>query len=140
MSDTPIPPPPAAPPPPASVPPPPAGNAGGTESPNRKIMLVLSYLWLLALVPFFIEKEDKEVQWHAKHGLVLLGAEFILWIVIFILQMIIGSISGTLGCVFSIITGLLWLGLIGFRIYCIMQAFAGERFKIQGLSDFADRF
>lgn len=141
MSDTPIPPPPAVPPPPASAPPPPSSSGpGGTESPNRKPMLVLSYLWLLALIPFLIEKDDDEVKWHAKHGLVLMGAEFVLWIVLVILQMVISQISGTLGCVMGILTMLLWLGILGLHIYCIVQAFNGQRFKINGLSDFADRF
>ena len=45
-------------------------------------MIVLSYLWLLALVPLLVEKEDNEVQWHAKHGIVLMVAEIVLWIAI----------------------------------------------------------
>ena len=35
-------------------------------------MIVLAYLWLLALVPLLVEKDDPEVQWHAKHGIVLM--------------------------------------------------------------------
>ena len=44
-------------------------------------MIVLSYLWILALVPLLVEKDDKEVQWHAKHGIVLMVAEIAFWIV-----------------------------------------------------------
>ena len=29
-------------------------------------MIVLAYLWLLALVPLLVEKDDPEVQWHAQ--------------------------------------------------------------------------
>ena len=47
-------------------------------SPNRGVMIVLAYLWLLALVPLLVEKHDPEVQWHARHGIVLMIAEFIL--------------------------------------------------------------
>ena len=46
--------------------------------PNRGVMIVLAYLWLLALVPLLVEKQDPEVQWHAKHGLVLMIAELLL--------------------------------------------------------------
>ena len=49
-------------------------------------MIVLSYLWLLALVPLLVEKEDKEVQWHAKHGIVLMVAEIVLWIALWIVH------------------------------------------------------
>ena len=60
-------------------------------SPSDKtaIMIVLSYLWLLALVPLLVEKEDKKVQWHAKHGIVLMLAEIVLWIAITIVTVII---------------------------------------------------
>ena len=48
------------------------------SSPNRGVMIVLAYLWLLALVPLLVERQDPEVQWHAKHGIVLMIAELIL--------------------------------------------------------------
>ena len=59
---------------------------GSAPSSNRNVMILLSYLWLLALVPLLTEKDDKEVQWHAKHGLVLMVAELFLWIVISIVH------------------------------------------------------
>src|SRR5512135_1492660 len=34
-------------------------------------MLVLSYLGLLALIPLLAERNDREVQWHARNGLLL---------------------------------------------------------------------
>ena len=71
----------------------------GAVSSNRNIMIVLSYLWLLALVPLLVEKEDKEVQWHAKHGIVLMVAEIVLWIAVTIVSMILGMVSVALGCV-----------------------------------------
>ena len=46
--------------------------ADAEASPNRGVMIVLAYLWPLALVPLLLEKHDPEVQWHAKHGLVLM--------------------------------------------------------------------
>ena len=33
----------------------------GSTSSNRTIMIILSYLWLLALVPLLVEKNDREV-------------------------------------------------------------------------------
>ena len=46
-------------------------------SPNRGVMIVLAYLWPLALVPLLLEKQDADVQWHAKHGIVLMIAELL---------------------------------------------------------------
>ena len=65
-------------------------------SSNRTIMFILSYLWLLALVPLLAETGDSEVQWHAKHGIVLMVGEIVLWIALTILSQIpgIGIIFG----------------------------------------------
>ncbi len=143
MSDTPIPPPPGGTPPgpPPAAPPAASPNpAGGTVSPNRTIMLVLSYLWLLALVPFLVEKDDKEVQWHAKHGLVLAGAEFVLWIAVIIVGIILAMMVDFLGCIASLLQLVLWLGVLALHVFLIFKAVNGERFKIKGISEFADRF
>ena len=80
---------------------PPPLPPGGTQSSNRSVMIVLSYLWLLALVPLLVEKDDKEVQWHAKHGIVLMVAEIVFWIAVTIVQMVLGTI---LGCVVGLLS------------------------------------
>ena len=115
------------------VPPPPTGS--GTVSPNRGLMLVLSYLWLLALIPLVAEKEDREVQWHAKHGLVILVAEFAAWVVYFILSMIPG-----IGCVMIFLIPIIWLAFVVVRVIAVVKALSGQRFLIPGLSTYADRF
>ena len=75
---------PLPPPPPPSYAPPPPPPAGGASS-NKTLMLVLSYLGLLAIIPYVVEKDDKEVQWHAKHGIVLLIAWAIVWAVLMVI-------------------------------------------------------
>ena len=134
-------PPPAA-PPPTSPPPPttPPPTTGGTESPNRTIMIVLSYFGLLALIPLLVEKDDPEVQWHAKHGLVLTVAWVVLFVVLQIIVMALGAISGGLGCVFGLLMPLLALAILVIHVICIVKGLKGERFLIPGLSEFADRF
>jgi uncharacterized membrane protein len=117
--------------------------AGGAQSSNRSVMVVLSYLWLLALVPLLVEKNDKEVQWHAKHGIVLMVAEVILWVALIIIQMVVGVVPG-LGCLISIIGALagivLWLGALVVHILCIVKGVNGERFTLPYVSQYADRF
>ena len=98
-------------------------------------MIVLSYLWLLALVPLLTEKEDKEVQWHAKHGIVLMLAELVLWVVITILT----SVTFFLGCLVGILGLFLWLGIIVLHIMCIVKGVNGQRLTIPGLSEFAEK-
>lgn len=112
----------------------------GAQSSNRGIMIVLSYLWLLALVPLLVEKEDKEVQWHAKHGIVLMVAEIVLWIAITIVSFIISSVSMALGCVITLLTFGLWLGILVVHVLCIVKGVNGQRFLIPGVSEYASRF
>ena len=115
----------------------------GAPSGNRTIMIVLSYLGLLALIPLLVEKNDKEVQWHAKHGLVLLVAEVAFFIVYWILMMIITNIP-FLGCIAGIVAGLLWfvvvIGILVIHIMCIVKGVNGQRFTLPYVSEYADRF
>ena len=117
-----------APVPPPPPPPPPAP----VVSSNRPVMLVLSYLGILALIPLITEKNDREVQWHARHGLVLLVAYLILTVGLFIASLVIGIVG--------MLQLPLWLGYIVVIILCIMNAVSGKRFLIPGLSDFAQKF
>jgi uncharacterized membrane protein len=104
-------------------------------------MIVLSYLWLLALVPLLVEKDDREVQWHAKHGIVLMVAELILWVIMFIIQMVAGTVVPIVGgCVTGILGMIVWVGIIVFHIICIVKGINGERVLIPGVSQYADRF
>jgi uncharacterized membrane protein len=143
MSEPSVPPPPPPPyytPPPP--PPPPAGTGSGAVSPNRGVMIVLSYLWLLAIVPLVAEKEDKEVQWHARHGLVLLIAEVVLGVALWVVQMVLFAthILAFLGCFLSLLHLVLWLGILVVHVICIVKGLKGERFLIPVVSQYADKF
>ena len=113
---------------------------GGTVSPNRPVMIVLSYLWILAIVPLLVEKDDREVQWHAKHGLVLLVAEIIFWIAVTVITSALGAVTAGLGCIFSMLTPFLSLAFLVVHILCIVKAVNGQRFLIPHVSEYADRF
>lgn len=140
--------PPATPPPPGGgsytpppPPPPPSGGAGGPTGPassDRTLMVVLAYLWILALIPFLAKKDDSEVQWHAKNGLALLGAEIIVWIVFWALGFAMRDVMG-LGCGIGILQCVVWLGFLVLRILCIVKAVNGQRFRIPLVTDFAEK-
>ena len=115
--------------------PPPLPTAGAPSS-NRGVMIVLSYLWLLSLVPLLVEKDDKEVQWHAKHGIVLMLAELFLWIAMYIVQAILGTI---LGCLFALLTFPLGLAIIAVHILAIVKGLNGGRLIIPGVSQYTER-
>jgi uncharacterized membrane protein len=126
-----------APPPPA-----PPQETPPTEivSDNRSIMIVLSYLGLLALIPLLVEKDDKEVQWHAKHGLVLAAVEVAVMIGLMVIGGVLGAISGGLGCIFGLLWPVFMLAILVIHILSIVKGLNGQRFLIPGISEYADRF
>lgn len=131
--------PPTTPPPPGGgsyVPPPPPPPSGTGAGGDRAIFLVLSYLGILSLIPYFVKKDDPEVQWHAKNGLVLFGAE-VVWVVV---QIAIGFLHiPMLGCVTGIVGCIVWIGFIALSIVCIVKAVNGQRFRIPMLTDMAEK-
>jgi uncharacterized membrane protein len=135
MSDIPSYTPPPPPPPGGSYTPPPPPPPGAAPSSDRTIMLVLSYLGILALIPLLVKKDDKEVQWHAKNGLGLTVAWILLWIVIAIVERILPAI---VGCGIAVVHCVLALGFLAVCIMAIMKAVKGERMRFPVISDFAD--
>jgi uncharacterized membrane protein len=109
-------------------------------SPNRGVMIVLAYLWPLALVPLLLEKRDPEVQWHAKHGLVLMVAELILIVAYVVLTSIVSLATLGLGCVLSLLLVFGWIGILALHVVAILKGVAGSRLILPGLSHYADRF
>lgn len=136
MSDPTPPPPPSSPPPPSAPTPPPSSAPTPPGKSENTLMLVLSYLYILCLVPFFAEKDDAEVQWHAKHGIVISGFEFAVWVVF----TVFGMVSGGLGCLLLPVQMLFFLGMLVVRIIAIVKATRGERLLLPGLSPLADKF
>jgi uncharacterized membrane protein len=109
------------------------------ESPNRGVMIVLAYLWLLALVPLVLEKGDAEVQWHAKHGIVLMIAELLLLLVYILVTSIISLATLGIGCVLSLFLIFAWVGVLGLHAAAIVKGINGGRLIVPFVSAYADR-
>lgn len=112
----------------------------GTASSNRNVMIVLSYLWILCLVPLLTEKEDKEVQWHAKHGVVLMVAEILFWIAFTIVTNIIVAATLGLGCLVSLLGPFIALAFLAIHVMCIIKGVNGQRMVIPYVTDFVQKF
>lgn len=125
------------PPPGGSYTPPPPPPGGGTASggSDRTLMVVLSYLWILCLIPLLTKKDDAEIQWHAKNGTALLGAEVICWVAFFGLRMALRSLA----CGFAVIECAVWIAFLVLRIMCIVKGAGGQRFRIPVITEFAEK-
>jgi uncharacterized membrane protein len=102
-------------------------------------MVVLSYLGLLALIPYLTKKEDPDILWHAKNGLGLAIAEIIVWVALFILNIVAGRIFAGLGCGMSVISCVIWIGVLVLHVYCIVQAVGGKRMTIPVVTEWAQK-
>lgn len=109
-------------------------------SPNRAVMVVLAYLWPLALVPLLVEKQDPDVQWHAKHGIVLMIAEVVLLLAFGLVTSVVSLATVGLGCVFSMLVVVLWIGILAVHVVAIVMGLNEKRFMIPGVSEYASRF
>jgi len=103
------------------------------------MMIVLAYLWPLALVPLLVEKNDPDVQWHAKHGLVLMIAELILIFGYIMMTSIVSLATLGLGCVLSLFLVFGWVAILALHVVAILKGVNGGRLIIPGLSDYANR-
>ncbi|MDQ6801970.1 MAG: DUF4870 domain-containing protein [Acidobacteriota bacterium] len=128
MSETPHVPPPGG---SFTTPPPPPPGGGSRDT----AMLVLSYLWFLSIIPLVAKKEDREVQWHAKNGLIFAIAITAVCIIFGI----VGHFFPALGCLLSWVPCLLSIGYLVVVILAIVKATSGQRLRVPMLSDYADK-
>jgi hypothetical protein len=107
--------------------------------PHRTAMIVLAYLWPLAIVPLLFDKEDAEAQWHAKHGLVLMGTELLLMVLFTTFTALVSIATFGLGCVFGIFGVFIWVGIIALHIAAILKAVNGGRLNVPYVTGLASR-
>ena len=120
------------------TPPPPPPSGSTAPGSDRTVMVVLSYLWLLALIPLLVKKDDREIQWHAKNGIVLLGAEIVCWIVFGAIGFALRN-TGVLGCGLGAVECVIWIAFLVIRIMCIVKGVGGQRFRVPVVTDLAEK-
>jgi uncharacterized membrane protein len=104
-----------------------------------KVMLVFSYIWVLALVPFMVTRREY-VRWHARQGLLLCGVAG----VVFFGVILVGAILSTVTKVFAWLFAFALLNLVflymALALVCMIKALRGERWAIPFLGDLVERF
>jgi uncharacterized membrane protein len=125
----------APPPPPGGTPPP----GGGEVSDNRQLMIVLSYLGILALIPYAVEQRDPEVRWHSRNGLALFVADIIVTVVLWVISTVLTAIFAPLGCLFAILWIFIGFGILAYHIFVMMRALKGERYRIPYVTEYAEK-
>jgi uncharacterized membrane protein len=97
-------------------------------------MLILSYISLLALVPYLGSK-SADVRWHAKQGLTLTGVFIATTVGLWIL-----SALPLIGWIAALTRALVNLGYMLMIVAGIAKALGGERWRMPFIGDLAERW
>jgi uncharacterized membrane protein len=98
-------------------------------------MLILSYLAFLGFIPLLFAREDAEVRWHARNGL-LLFAEVT---AIALIATLAGALLPALGLLSVVLMYLVLVLYTFIVILAIVKALDGQRLLVPGVSRRAGR-
>lgn len=116
---------------------------------DANVTALIGYIvGLVALILIFVEKENKFVRFHAFQSVlwsVGMGvAIFVIAILGFIIALVLGQVSETLGSIVGLLVMLLYLGLIlallGGLIFGAVKAFGGNVFKLPVVGNLAEKW
>jgi uncharacterized membrane protein len=105
---------------------------------EARIMLVFSYLWVLALVPFMVTRREY-VRWHAKQGLILCGISCLIFLTVIFLGAVLSTLSEVFAWLFAFGLANLVLLYFALALVCIIKAMRGERWAIPFLGDLVEK-
>jgi fumarate reductase subunit D len=94
-------------------------SADAKDAQENKYTAVLSYVWILFLIPLLTKKDSKFCQFHAKQGLIIFIISLISWFPFF------GWIVGIAVIIVSVIA--------------ILKVLSGEYWKIPYVSEWAEK-
>jgi uncharacterized membrane protein len=102
---------------------------------SSRPMLVLSYLAFLGVIPLLFAKDDPEVRWHARNGLLLFGAV----VAIALVATLVGTVLPALGCLYATLMFFVLVLYTFIAILAIVKALDGQRLLVPGISSHAGR-
>lgn len=118
--------------------PPPAGGKQGTGlAPNIASLLCYICAPITGIIFLLIEKENKDVRFHAWQALVFGCAYIAVVILLEILAFILGMIASVLGIIIGFFIPIAMLGAFILWIVCLVKAYQGERWRIPVIGEFA---
>ncbi|HSS19629.1 MAG TPA: DUF4870 domain-containing protein [Pyrinomonadaceae bacterium] len=133
---------------------PPAGAPQTSSGMDPKIAAAVSYIWIVGVIFYFMEKENKFVRFHAMQSIIFGIVNTVIMTVLAIVAGFltfafgIGSavVGGGLGSLIGLLVGLIWIIfwllalvlLIGL-IFAAVKAYQGQMFKLPIIGKFAEQ-
>jgi len=143
---------------PPATPTPGSSQSGGTGL-DPKVAAAISYIWIVGLIFYFIEKDNKFVRFHAMQSILFGIANSVIMMVLAIIATILTVVftlgaaaaatatgSGGVGGLISLLVGLIWLifwllallFLVGL-ILAAVKAYQGQKFKLPVIGNMAEK-
>jgi uncharacterized membrane protein len=117
---------------------PPSQTPQGTGlAPNIASLLCYICAPITGIIFLLIEKENKDVKFHAWQSLVFGVAYVVVISLLEILAFILGMIASVLGIIVGFFIPIIMLAAFIVWIVCLVKAYQGERWKIPVIGDFA---
>jgi uncharacterized membrane protein len=132
----------------------PGSSSSGIGGLDPKVAAALSYIWIVGLIFFFIEKENRFVRFHAMQSIIFGIANSVILVLLSVLTMILtivmgvggAMVGGVLGLIVSLLGWLIWLLfalvivllLLGL-IFAAYKAYQGEKFKLPFIGNIAEK-
>jgi uncharacterized membrane protein len=136
----------------------PSGNPPQSSSPlggmDPKIAAAISDIWIVGLIFFFLEKENKFVRFHAMQSILFGIANSVIMVVLVILATILtvvfgiggAMVGGGVATLVSLFVWLIWLlfwliamaMLVGL-IFAAVKAYQGQMFKLPVIGNMAEK-
>lgn len=112
----------------------------GSLDQRDKVFAALSYVSFLFLVPLVGRRQQAEVMFNVKQGMVLFVAEVIIWFILFILEKwLFGQFSGLGAMIFYGIAGIFWLIPLIFSLMGIYYVFQGKHWMMPIIGKIAQK-
>jgi len=135
-------------------PPPSKPASSGIGGLDPKVAAALSYIWIVGVIFFFIEKENRFVRFHALQSIifgitntVVMGVLAVLAVILTVVFSVGGALAGGgLGMLIHLLVWLIWLlfwlvclALFLGLIFAAFKAYQGQKFKLPVIGNYAEK-
>lgn len=132
----------------------PTGTPSTGSGLDPKVAGALSYIWIVGLIFFFIEKENRFVRFHAMQSIIFGIANSIIMMVLVVVGVILtfafgiggALVGGGLGTLVSMLVWLIWLlfwlvamALLIGLVFAAVKAYQGHMFKLPIIGNMAEK-
>lgn len=100
---------------------------------------LLAYLGVIGIVLFFLEKQHREVRFHAAQNTVLCLAVVVVYIALSFVSIVLSSISFALSALFGLVNLVLGLAMFALWVYLLIQGYRLNHVKLPVIGDAAEK-